>query len=259
VWAALSFLTAFGRARPVAGSGAEAATKPNARALPWFPVVGAVMGLALGGLWWCLVKIWPPAVAAVIVVAVDLAMTGMLHLDGLADSADGLLPPMSRERRLEVMRDPSTGAFGVAVVAVVLLSRFVVFATLRPAPLLVGALWCVSRTSMAAVIDRVPDARSLPDTGAAGESSTTGGGLASAFMGRRLPGWAAWLALAASAGVATLWAFPAGTAAVGVADVAFTGVLFLGLRRLGGFTGDVLGAAGLVAETVGLLVAAAKW
>jgi cobalamin synthase len=59
--------------------------------------------------------------------------------------------------------------------------------------------------------------------------------------------------------VATRWAFPAGAAAAGAASVAFSGVMLLGVRRLGGFTGDVLGAAGLVAETVGLLVAAAKW
>jgi adenosylcobinamide-GDP ribazoletransferase len=207
------------------------------------------MGLALGGVWWCLVKIWPPAIAAVLVVALDLAMTGLLHLDGLADSADGLLPPMSRQRRLTVMRDPGTGAFAVAVVAVVLLSRFVVFATLRPAPLLVGGLWCVSRTGMATVIGRVPYAREQAD----------GTGLASAFMGRRLPIWAAGIAIGGSVAVATLWAFPAGEVAVDAAVVSFVGVIVLGVRRLGGFTGDVLGAAGLVAETVGLLVAAAKW
>lgn len=135
----------------------------------------------------------------------------------------------------------------MAVVSVVLLSRLVVFATMRPAPLLVGSLWCVSRTGMATVIGRVPYARA--------ESS----GLASAFMGRRLPTWAAGIAVGGSVAVATLWAFPAGEVAVDAALVAFVGVIVLGVRRVGGFTGDVLGAAGMVAETVGLLVAAAKW
>jgi adenosylcobinamide-GDP ribazoletransferase len=252
---ALSFLTAFGRVRP------GAAPRPDGRSLRWFPVVGALIGLALGGLWWCLVKAWSAPVAAGIVVAADLAITGLLHLDGLADSADGLLPPMTRQRRLEVMRDPSTGAFAVGVVVVTLLARFAVFATLRPAPLLVGALWCLSRTGMATVIGRVPYARDLPpdDGDGADGATTSGGGLASAFMGHRLPLWAAGLAISASISVATLWSFPAGTVAAASAVVAFAAVVWLGVRRVGGFTGDVLGAAGVVGETVGLLVAAAKW
>src|SRR6202050_5659800 len=124
--AALAFLTPFPDARP-----------PTPQALRWFPVVGAVLGIALGGLWWAAAKIWPLPVAALIVVLADLALTGMLHLDGLADTADGLLPHLPPERRLEVMREPTVGAFGVGAVVVTLLGRFAVFATLRPAPLLV--------------------------------------------------------------------------------------------------------------------------
>lgn len=108
---------------------------PTPRALRWFPLVGVLLGIALGGLWWATAKIWPLPVAALIVVVADLGLTGMLHVDGLADCADGLLPHMSKERRLEVMSEPTVGAFGVAVVAVVLLGRFAVLATLRPAPL----------------------------------------------------------------------------------------------------------------------------
>ena len=161
--AALAFLTPFPGAR-----------QPTPRALRWFPLVGALLGLALGGLWWATAKIWPLPVAAFIVVLADLALTGMLHLDGLADTADGLLPHLSRPRRLEVMREPTVGSFGVGAVVVILLGRFAVFATLRPAPLLVAALWCVSRTAMAAVVDRVPYARREH-------------GLPGAFMGAPLP------------------------------------------------------------------------
>jgi adenosylcobinamide-GDP ribazoletransferase len=232
---ALAFLTPLSRAR-----------RPSARALRWFPVIGAAIGLALGGLWWATARIWPLPVAGLIVVVADLALTGMLHLDGLADSADGLLPHLTRERRLEVMRDPTIGAFGAGAVAVTLLGRWVVFATLRPAPLLVAALWCISRTSMAAVIDRVPYARVEP-------------GLPSAFSGARLPAIVVGLAVGAAAGVASLWAVPAGPVAAGASVVAFGAVILFAARRLGGFTGDVLGAAGMVGETVGLLVAVARW
>jgi adenosylcobinamide-GDP ribazoletransferase len=235
VRAALSFLTAYPGARV-----------PTARSLPWFPVVGAVLGLALGGLWWATAKVWPWSIAAVIVVVADLALTGMLHFDGLADSADGLLPHLTLERRLEVMREPTVGAFGVVAVAIVLIGRWAVLAVVRPAPLLLAALWCVSRSGMAATVDRVRYAR-------------IDGGLASAFQGARLPAPIVLAAVGASAAVAAVWSVPAGPAAVGACVVGFIAVLALAERRIGGYTGDVLGAAGVVGETVGLLVAAARW
>jgi adenosylcobinamide-GDP ribazoletransferase len=235
VRAALAFLTPFPGAR-----------RPTPQALRWFPLVGAVLGIVLGGLWWGAAKIWPLPVAALIVVLADLALTGMLHLDGLADTADGLLPHLPRERRLEVMREPTVGAFGVGAVVVTLLGRFAVFATLRPAPLLVAALWCVSRTAMAAVVERVPYARGV-------------NGLASAFMGSRLPALAVGLFVIAAAVIAAVWAVPAGPVAVGACLVAFGAVVAWARWRIGGFTGDVLGAAGMIGETVGLLVASARW
>ena len=76
------------------------------------------------------------------VIAADLAVTGMLHFDGLVDSADGLLPPLDGpDRRLEVMADPATGAFGVGVGGGVLLLRWASLASLAPSPALLGALW----------------------------------------------------------------------------------------------------------------------
>jgi adenosylcobinamide-GDP ribazoletransferase len=235
VRAALAFLTPFPGAR-----------RPTPQALRWFPLVGAVLGIALGGLWWATAKIWPLPVAAVIVVVADLGLTGMLHLDGLADSADGLLPHLTRARRLEVMREPTVGAFGVGAVVLVLLGRFAVFATLRPAPLLVAALWCASRTAMAAVVDRVPYAR--PESG-----------LASLFMGSPVPALAVGVVVIAAGALAGAWAVPAGPVAVVSSLLVFGAVVVWARWRIGGFTGDVLGAAGMVAETVGLVVAAARW
>ena len=235
--AALAFLTPFPGAR-----------QPTPRALRWFPLVGAVLGLALGGLWWATAKIWPLPVAAFIVVLADLGLTGMLHLDGLADTADGLLPHLSRERRLEVMREPTVGAFGVGAVVIILLGRFAVFATLRPAPLLVAALWCISRTAMAAVVDRVPYARRED-----GLPGCVHGG------SRFRCSLVAVVVLAAAA----LAAGVEGAGRTGrrgsSALVGFGAVVVWARRRIGGFTGDVLGAAGMVGETIGLLVAAARW
>ncbi len=232
---ALGFLTPLGGART-----------PTPAALRWFPLVGAALGLVLGGVWWLAAKAWPTPVVAVVVVAADLALTGMLHFDGLADSADGLLPHLPRARRLEVMATPDIGAFGVAVAGLALIARFAVIASIRPAPLLLAALWCTSRTAMAATVERVPYARSE-------------GGLATAFHGARAPAALIGVALAASVAAAWIWAAPAGPVSVVAGAAAFAGVVAFAVYRIGGFTGDVLGAAGVVGETVGLVVAAARW
>src|SRR5262249_5245199 len=111
-----------------------------------------------------------PAVAAAITVAADLALTGLLHIDGLADSADGLLPHLTRERRLAVMAEPSIGAYGVAVAGAVLLLRFAALASMQPSILLVAGAWCGSRTVMAVAARALPYAR-------------TEGGLATVMLG----------------------------------------------------------------------------
>lgn len=234
---ALSFLTPFG-----------GATRPSGSALLWFPVVGAMIGMALGGIWWAAVSAWGPIVGAAVVVAADLALTGLLHLDGLADSADGLLPHMaSRARRLVVMAEPGVGAFGVGVVGATLLLRFAALAALRPSWLLLGGLWCASRTLMAVAARAMPYARAE-------------GGLASAFLeGAGHPAVVAAIGLAGSCTMTLAWRPTAGAASLASATVAAAGVLLLARRRVGGFTGDVLGASGMVGETVGLLVAAARW
>lgn len=233
---ALSFLTPLGGARP-----------PSGRAWAWFPGVGLTMGLALGGVWWGLGQAWPPWVAAPLVVGGDLVVTGGLHFDGLVDSADGLLAHLDRGRRLAVMAEPGIGAFGLAAGVTTLLLRAAALAGLRPSPLLLAGLWCASRTWMALAALVLPYAR-------------PGGGLASAFLdGHRRPVPIAAMGLAGSLGLVMAWRPLAGAVALAAATLAAGGVVLLGRRRLGGFTGDVLGAAGVVGETVGLLVAAARW
>lgn len=231
--AVASFLT------PLGGAAA-----PSARALVWFPVVGALVGLGVGGVWSYGARLWPLALAAALAVVADLALTGMLHLDGLVDSADGLLAPMDRERRLAVMADPGAGAFGVGAAVSVLLVRWAALAGRRPSVWLVAGLWCASRTVMAVALATLPYARRK--------------GLARSWRGGALVGPAL-----VGCGLATVLAVTGsgwpGAAAVAAVWAAGGAVLWLGVRRLGGYTGDVLGAAGVVGETVGLVVAAARW
>ena len=234
VLGAISFLTPFGRAR-----------RPSGRTLDWFPVVGVAMGALLGGIRWLTSRAWAAPVAAAIVVAVDLGITGLLHFDGLVDSADGLLAPMDRARRLAVMAAPEVGAFGIGVAVVVLLLRWAALTELRASVLLLMGIWCLSRTAMAVVARTQPYARNE-------------GGLASAFIGQ--PRWIPLVVGgAASVGLVCAWRAGPGVAVAAGGGVAAIAVVALARRRIGGYTGDVLGALGVVAETVSLIVAAAKW
>jgi adenosylcobinamide-GDP ribazoletransferase len=234
---ALSFLTPFG-----------GAAEPAPSALAWFPAVGALIGLGVGSVWWAARQAWPSPAAAAIALIADAALTGMLHLDGLADAADGLLPPLPRARRLEVMADPRLGAFGAAGLATVLLARFGALASMMPSALVMAGLWSGSRTAMAVTARAVPYARP--------------GGLASAFRGPAILASPVFLGLAGgllAAGLAFAGRGAHGLAAVGAEAAGAGAVVLLAWRRLGGFTGDVLGAAAVVGETAGLLTLAGRW
>lgn len=249
---------------------AGGAAAPTPRSLPWFGVVGAGIGTVVGASHWVALQLTTPLLAAVVTVGVDLAVTGLLHLDGLADSADGVLPPLDRARRLAVMKDPAVGAFGVAVVVLVLAARIAAFAAIGPSTngltntaqgllntiLPVAAIWAVSRVVMAAVARHVPYAR-----------ATSGGGLASAFTNPQANGTLTtpgstdlFLALSV-AGATALAAGGAGirgaVAIVGCITGALAFVTFA-RHRLGGFTGDVLGAAGIIGETAALMLLAVR-
>jgi adenosylcobinamide-GDP ribazoletransferase len=142
---------------------------------------------------------------------------------------------------LEVMAEPGVGAFGAAVLALTLILRTTALASIRPDVRLIAALWCASRTHMAAIMGSLPYAR--------------GEGLATAFGDSRHRATAAY-GLAGAVALAAWWHPARGTAAVAAATVVAAGVAAVARRRVGGFTGDVLGAAGVLGETVGLLVAA---
>ena len=239
LWIAIGFLTTL----PVPSH--DLAPDAMRRAAPWFPLVGLGIGALLAGVAWAASWLFPPAVTAVLVVALWAALTGALHLDGLADCGDGLLPPVSRERRLEIMRDPRVGAFGVTVLVLVLLLKAAALASLAvtwPA-LLLAPLWARWLLLVAA---RRPSAR----------PGGMGASLGPVLDARRLA-LAALLPIVLTGGVG-VWHAPV-IAATGTALLASLGVLWLAQRRLGGVTGDVFGAVVEVSEAVFVCVACVRW
>ena len=109
-----------------------AAPRPGdlGRAGVWFPLVGLGLGVLLSLAYWLLAHVFALVLVAALVVALWAAFTGGLHLDGLADSGDGLLSVASVERRLESMRDPRLGAFGVSVLALFIIIKILAVAGL---------------------------------------------------------------------------------------------------------------------------------
>jgi adenosylcobinamide-GDP ribazoletransferase len=225
---ALAFLTVL----PVGDPGADRL----GRAL--FPAVGALLGLLAWAALWLgslLGGPWLGAVAALVALAVA---TGGLHLDGFADSADGLLAIAGRERRLEIMRDPRLGSFGVAALVLLLLADAAVLQRLGSAAALAALVagGALSRLAMLAVAVLVPYAR------------PAGTGLAAAGGDRRDLAVGALLAAVA---LAPDWRH--GALAAAAAGAAGLGVAWLAWRRIGGATGDVYGAVAELALLAALL------
>jgi len=214
-----------------------------AAALRWAPVVGLVLGAAAGGLVAGLTALGLPApVDGLLVVgALALATRGM-HLDGLADTADGLGCFGPPERALAVLRDGSAGPFAVVTLIVVLGVQAGSLGALGTAAVPAAALAAATgRATFAWSCRRgVPAAR--PD------------GLGALVAGSQ-PAWVAplwWLGLAAASVPVLGWRGPVGVALGATVAV---GLARHTARRFGGVTGDALGAASELATTAVLVVA----
>ena len=202
------------------------------RAAAFFPLVGLLLGAAAAALDAGLRQVLPISVASAIVLVVLALATGGLHLDGLADTADGLFARGGRTERLAAMRDSRTGAFGVGAIALVLLTEFAALERVgsaeRATALVVGAT--LSRGAMAEALRWFAPARA--------------DGLAAAFA-RGVRGIDAAVAGAVMALVAGALA-PAGTAIVALSLALGVAIAVGSLARVrvGGITGDVCGAIG---------------
>jgi cobalamin 5'-phosphate synthase/cobalamin synthase len=221
----------------------------------WYPLVGLVMGLAAWAAYAGLVSFLPGLVAAALVVILLAVLTRGLHLDGLMDTADGVLSGAPRERALEIMKDHNVGAMGVAAAVLLLILKIAALGALSradaAAPLLAG--WCAARALPALNVYWWPYARAA-GTGEAFTRDHTRGPLQ--LAGGLL------LAGVVVAGLAGLWAGGAGSwyAGLVIAAVAMgvgLGVQAVVAKRLGGLTGDVYGMGIEIAEAAALVTGCA--
>jgi len=206
-----------------------------------WPLAGAILGgmAALAG-WLTLGA--GPAVAAAVVMGAQAMLTGAMHEDGLADTADGLWGGWDKPRRLAIMKDSHIGTYGVMALIVTCLIRWSALTAL-----LAGGLWwapaltgAISRVPMAMLMAIMPNAR------AAGLSQSVG----------RVPMRSAWIALALGGAVVLA---PGGhlslIPAVALVSVALAWIAHV---KIGGQTGDILGASQQLSEVAALAVLASS-
>ncbi|HEX6603077.1 MAG TPA: adenosylcobinamide-GDP ribazoletransferase [Solirubrobacterales bacterium] len=226
--------------------GSRAGDDPQAlaRAAFLFPLVGAGIGLAVGAAALYLADVLPAFLAGLLAVALELVLTGALHADGLADSADGL-GGHDRERSLTIMRDHTLGTYGACALALDLALKAAAIGALAEAEML-GPVVAALALSRAAAL---PLGRYLPYARADGGT------------GRLLAGQVGTASVLAGAALALLLAVAtAGASGLALATAAATittAVALLAHHRLGGVTGDVMGAAIELSATLALVVAVA--
>jgi len=220
---------------------------PNlARAYRAFPLVGAMIGAAVGAVDLLLLRIGLPAIAAAaLALGAGALLTGALHDDGLADVADGFGGGRDTAAKLAVMRDSRLGTYG----ALLLVTAFVAK---------VGALTMLPRGNVILALIATHALARAPLAVLAATMAYAREGLA-ASVGRPDPSTAFAASLVAAA-IAFL-ALPAGMAmtAIIVAAAGATCFAVLAQRQIGGQTGDVLGAAEQVCEIAVLLTLAARF
>jgi adenosylcobinamide-GDP ribazoletransferase len=222
-------------------------TDDVARSRFWYPVAGVLLGALLGG-WAWLLSLWPGAglSAAFLLLAAWVGLTGALHLDGFCDLCDGLFGGHTPEERLQILKDPHLGSFGLAGGALLLLGKFAVLHDLlcrlpARAPWLAGSAVAVARCLVPCVAAgaRYPrpqgTGKVLVEATRPAEGVLFGLLALPAALPACWPGWEKTPLLVVPALLAVLL------------------LRRLGVRRLGGITGDCLGAAIEVGELVFLL------
>ncbi len=222
--------------------------KPDwiARSARYFPLAGQLVGLICAGVWLAASRFWPGLPAAVITVGAGVLITGGFHEDGLADTADGLGGGGDPARRLAIMKDSRIGSFGALALAVVLMLRVSLLATLAP---VTGALALIAVNGAARAAAVVVMA-AMPYVGDPDSAKV-----------KPAPQGVTWaeaaVAVALGAWPLLLLGAPHALLSVALAAVAVIGMAAMARRLIGGVTGDVLGCVEQLAEATLMMGAAA--
>lgn len=219
-------------------------TNVMARAVPWFPVVGAAIGALQAGVYLGALELVTPLVAAIVSMIVAALVTGAFHHDGLADMADAFGGGWTVEQRMEILKDSRLGTYGVTALALVLALEAASVSALSGGP--AAAVIVTAHTlSRAAAIGTMLVARPAGSSGL-GVDYLRG-------LSRPAVGVAVLASVALAIGLYGRWAAVVIVAAV----VGATAVVLLARAKIGGITGDVLGAVQQIAKAAILVASVA--
>jgi adenosylcobinamide-GDP ribazoletransferase len=225
------------------------------RSARYFPLIGALIGLIGTGVWWLSSLCFPPAVAVGLTMSATLLLTGALHEDGFADVCDGFGGGASRESVLAIMKDSRVGAYGAIGITMMLGLRWVTLAALPRAafPILFIGAHMLSRWCATALIWQLPyvrtdaDAKSRPFADSLGAADWILSGALGALA--LLP-----LMVLADPVTALPWTRTLAAAFAAAAAVTLLAGMYF-KQRIGGYTGDCLGAVQQITELGFLLTA----
>jgi adenosylcobinamide-GDP ribazoletransferase len=220
--------------------------KEIGKAARWFPLVGGVLGAIYIGALRLLMPFFPPLIIAVLIIALDALLTGAMHFDGLADTADGFGAGHAREDVLRIMRDHAIGSYGACALFLALALKIAAIGSL------IGDARAFPSLLLAPVLGRWSAVFSPAVAGYArpvADDAPRSVGSPARFIGRSELIFATLIAAAFTV------AFPHRRSAVAAVLVAaiITGWTLLCRRRIGGVTGDTLGAGIEIAECLVLL------
>lgn len=218
----------------------------------YFPLVGVAVGAVAGAVYWAASLLWPAPAAAILSTAATIYLTGAFHEDGFADMCDGFGGGLTRARVMEIMKDSRIGTYGAVALVLMLALKITVLASMDLRTALAALLLAhpLSRLAAASLIRHLEYARDegkakpLAQHMSAGEFAIGAACVALPALLIGLTGALTWMricaALAASIAVA-IWLGAKGQ------------------RRIGGYTGDCLGAVQQVSEVAIYLCVLAAW
>lgn len=231
---AISFLTVFGHG-----------TEPTENSKYWFFIPGMLVGLLTAIVWNVTYGLFSHSLSAAVTVLCVVIVTGAIHFDGLADAADGLLAHLAKEKRFEVMAQPEVGVFAVVALILVLLLMWVSLDSMVPNYIFLVSVFTLSRELSALSVELFRYAKA--------------DGIASSFRSLSSSQRGTAVLIVQVLASLTLFGYAGGVkgilvGAIGVA--VWSIVMWRAHRLLGGYTGDVLGAAIVLVEAVCLAAGA---
>ena len=217
------------------------------RAVSFFPLVGAIIGGILAGIYYVMVFFFPDFVIAALILGFWLLLTGALHLDGLLDSVDGLLGGYDQDSRLKIMKDQRVGAFGFAAGASLLLLKFAMLVSILTSQQAIPALLLtptIARWNLSIAIAAFPYARERG-------------------LGRGVKNFTTWKQVVLATVTALLMALLVsqwmGMIVMGISVLIVWLCAQFSIQRISGLTGDVYGAIVEIIEAVVLLLFVFQW